>query len=52
MQKIGTFNHFNIARFEASSKYVILNCHLIETLLRENLKFANAKNIRTENGNT
>ena len=41
MLKTGTVNHFNIARFEASSKYVILKWHLIETLLHEYLKFAN-----------
>ena len=33
MQNTGKFNHFCIARFEASLKYVILICRLIKTLL-------------------
>ena len=33
MQNTGNFSHFYIARFEASSKYVILKCRLIKTSL-------------------
>ena len=43
MQNIGNFNHFNIARFEVSSKYVILNCRLIKALLHTHLMFGNAQ---------
>ena len=39
MQNTGNFNHFYIARFEAPSKYVILKCCLIKTLLHKQLKF-------------
>ena len=42
MQNTGNFNHFYIARFEASSKYVILKWRLIKTLPNKQLKFANA----------
>ena len=41
MQNTGNFSHFYIARFEASSKYVILKCRLIKTLLHIHFKFAN-----------
>ena len=30
MQNIGNLNHFYIARFEVSSKYVIIKCHIIK----------------------
>ena len=42
MQSIGNFIHFYIARFEASSIYVILKCRILKTLLDKLLKFANA----------
>ena len=41
-QNTGNFSHFYIAGFEASLKYVILKCFLINTLLRTYLKIANA----------
>ena len=46
MQNKGNFNHFYIARFEASSKYIIFRCRLIKTLLHKQLKFANALSIK------
>ena len=42
IQNTGNFNHFYIARFEASSKCIILKCHLIKALLHTHLVFANA----------
>ena len=51
MQNTGNFNNFYITRFEASSKCVILKCHLIKTMLHKQLKFANAKMyIKTKTG--
>ena len=40
MQNTGNFNHFYIARFEASPKHIILKCRLIKTSLHKQLKFA------------
>ena len=42
MQNTGNFNHFYIARFEASLKYVLLKCRLMKTLPNKQLKFTNA----------
>ena len=37
MQDTGNLNHFYIARYEASLKYIILKCSLIKTLLHKQL---------------
>ena len=42
MQNTGNCNHFYIARFEASLKYVILKYRLKKSFLHTDLTFANA----------
>ena len=42
MQNTGNFNHFYVARFEASSKYIILKCCFVKAKLHTYLVFANA----------
>ena len=36
MQNIGNFTHLYVARFEASSKYVIIKCRLVKDCYTKN----------------
>ena len=46
MQNIRNFNHLYIARFEASSKYVIIKCCLIKHCYTKNLSLQILKNYK------